>query len=1310
LPPDSHSTPSAAPPKRRAALRLLLGAGGLLVALLVLLAVLFVVGIPLPGKFVRAPLEDLLSKAFGVPTRFEGPLKLRTGLVSSAEAGALILADPLDPSALPLARGTRPSVRIDLVALLRGAVKLDDITGERLEARLVRAADGRGNWAPLFATSGGTSPVTFAGIGRLRIASVDVSYQGQGRAEPLRFAVKGFDGTLGEREPATARGTLSSEGRTLAFEASSASLADLLASAKSIPLQAAIELSNARLKVNGNYVLADAALEGKFELTAENADKALGAVGLPAKEAGKLDARGRLRLTGAEASVSDLAFRLGTGSVAGSVGFNWGGARARLVYDLSGERVNLRPFTSAAGSGLGANWLEHYVELVDALAHRIDVDGKVAVAEYSGLFWFEDLTNTVVESRIADGVLAFRAGGDVLGMRTTAKIDYSAREPKRVLTMRITGGRFSTEKLPGASRPGRLSGTLGGLRFDLKGVGTSTQELAKSIQMKLDSRDVRFTWAHRGARPTEVYLDSAQVEVAQGRSARAEVKGKLSGRPCSMKVSGGTLESLLDGARWPLKLNASCRGAKLTSKGHVVLKGPSTTGALQFDASANPIGPFVNALGLAADATLAFGAKGRLSFSENLATVKLDRIRLGRTGGAGTVSLALDGKRPDGVKLALKTVDVTELATLAPGAGKKAPADPLARDVLPAKVRLPDLDLELSAGVARVFGETLRRVRVDAAPRDGALPPTRFAFNWNGAAVAGEVSADFRSARPTLELSATTHNADLGAVLADVGYKGPALRAGKVRASARGTGVKLGELLGSATAEAIIERGRLENVHQFVPGLTGAAEFSATAKVAEGQSAGLAARGTAGGMPFDVSIETARLTEFARLKDELPATLRASLGGTRIEASGKLTMAGTGAFRASLSGERLDRFPLTAARLPDVGAFSAAANIVIAQTSIRASDVDVKFGKSQVLGAISVKQSGARPAYAAKLRAPVLHVEDLGLHQLPGIGKEAKPDKGAVRSEALTEQQRIDRLRRLLRAFDATITLDIAALYSEGKDYAALRIESALAGGDLHVELHDTHLKGGTAQADLRFETSRSRPRLRVRILTEGFEYGPLAETLKPKTPMEGTLDLSLDLAAGALSQPLFADAEGHADLAVYPRGIELGAADYWGTGLLYIVRSSLDPSTESRLNCAVARFNLNDGVVRSEAFFADTTRVRIIGELEMNVGTRRLSGRLSPNAKNPQLFTVAPTVALAGTMEAPRVEAAPASFITVPLRLFAPIHEFANAWLKSANVPADGSEGCRQAFERARHAAPKKPVAPSDPGQRDPDPSAFPS
>ena len=100
--------------------------------------------------------------------------------------------------------------------------------------------------------------------------------------------------------------------------------------------------------------------------------------------------------------------------------------------------------------------------------------------------------------------------------------------------------------------------------------------------------------------------------------------------------------------------------------------------------------------------------------------------------------------------------------------------------------------------------------------------------------------------------------------------------------------------------------------------------------------------------------------------------------------------------------------------------------------------------------------------------------------------------------------------------------------------------------------------------------------------------------------------------------------------------------------------------------------------------------------QLEANLATRQLSGRLSPNAKNPQILSVSPSVGISGTMESPKVVLTPDSLITAPLRLIFPIHVFAFNWLRQTGVPADGSAGCRQAFERATSVRAKKPPPPS--------------
>lgn len=1272
-------------------MRLLVRAGAALGALLVLLVVLFVVGIPLPGNLARSPLEALLTKVFRVPTRIEGPLYLRTGLVASAEAGALILMNPSNPDAPPLAKATRPQVRIDIAALFSRAVVLNEIAADRAEATITRATDGTISWKPVFARSGGKAPVRFAGIGQVRVASVSATYRAEGKAKPLVFEIGEFAGTLQEREPATARGTLLYAGRSLKFDATSASLAELLRKPlETIPVAATAEASGARVKVKGGYALAGAIFEAAVDIAAENADPVLAAFSVKARESGALDARGRVRVSAREAAIDELDLRLGKTSISGSLDVEWGGERPRLALDLAGARVDASPFAAGARRVSGKTALEVYVEAIHHIAISIDLDAKATVGEFVGLATAG--RDGRMDMRINDRELALRGSGEVLGMRTTATLDYSARAAKRTLAWHLEGGRFSTKALRGEARPGEVTGTLGGLRGDFKASGADSHELMASALVSLEARDLRFSWSRDGGPPQDLRLASARLDIASGRSARAHVQGRVGGRPCSLKVTGSTLISLIEGERWPVKIDTSCLAARIVSKGHLVVKGPDVTADVDFNGRAARIGPLAGALGLAHDARQSAVARGHLSLDEKMVRVKLSRLSVGRTSGTGQLAWPLHEKGTGQIALALKVLDVDELAALAPSGPRKAETDLLARDVLPAKLRLPDLDLELSAERARFKGETLKRVRLSAAPREGKLPASSFAFDWYEAALSGTISADFRGARPLLEMTAAAESADVGAALAQAGRKGLALRAGKITASARSAGVKVGELLRSATADAVVEQARFGNVQRFIPGLTGDAEFSAKLAVTEGQPVRLSAKGAAGKLPFDVTLETEPLTRLAQLEDRISATLRAALGETRVEASGKLTLEGMGDLRLTVSGERLDRLgQLAAVKLPEVGPYRTTGNVSVSDDSIRASNIDAKFGKSHLLGVFSVERGGARPAYAADLRAPILHLEDLGLHLYAGKTEKSKNGRAGKMNVEAEEAKDIAAIKKLLHAFNATASLNIEALFSEGKHYASLRKSLTLRSGDLHVALRDVHVSGGKAEGDLRLDTRGSRPQLRLRARMEGFEFGPLAEALRPKTALEGTLDLSLDLAFDGLKDPFLGNANGHMDVAIFPRGLDVGAADYWGTGLLQILQVSIDPAAESRLNCAVGVWDIKNGVMRSQAFFADTTRVRIIGELEANFVTRKLSGRLSPNAKNPGLFAAAPSLGIGGTMESPKVEVTPDSLITAPLRLFLPIHAFAFDWLNATGVPADGSAGCREAFEKAQSADPKK-------------------
>ena len=94
----------------------------LLVAAVVLAAgtVAFFRGVEISGEFLRPRLERALSAAFGLPTRLEGPLTLRTGRTATLAADALVVYQT-NPHVDQRERGLRAASI--LARLVRGQIR-----------------------------------------------------------------------------------------------------------------------------------------------------------------------------------------------------------------------------------------------------------------------------------------------------------------------------------------------------------------------------------------------------------------------------------------------------------------------------------------------------------------------------------------------------------------------------------------------------------------------------------------------------------------------------------------------------------------------------------------------------------------------------------------------------------------------------------------------------------------------------------------------------------------------------------------------------------------------------------------------------------------------------------------------------------------------------------------------------------------------------------------------------------------------------------------------------------------------------------
>jgi uncharacterized protein involved in outer membrane biogenesis len=421
-----------------------------------------------------------------------------------------------------------------------------------------------------------------------------------------------------------------------------------------------------------------------------------------------------------------------------------------------------------------------------------------------------------------------------------------------------------------------------------------------------------------------------------------------------------------------------------------------------------------------------------------------------------------------------------------------------------------------------------------------------------------------------------------------------------------------------------------------------------------------------------------------RPDEALAVTLRATLDDARLQGAGKVARDGTGEGRLELSGGRLDRLGrLVGMALPEVGPYAARGRIVVAADAIRASDLDVSFGKSRLLGTaeLQIRRAG-RAAHSAALRAPTLHLEDVGAARW--LGGPVRSAEGEAPAAQRTEAE-LARVFDLLRASDVDASIEVDALHGGAEQFASGRLRASLAKGVLRAQLEDVKTASGTIDADFRVDARGARPKLAARARVEGLPLGPLVRTLDPGTKLRGRVDLVANLAAQGPPGQLLPALGGTIDVAVFPHDLSSEALAFWGTGLLGALLRSLDPNTRSEVECAAASLDVADGVARTSAFFVDTTRVRVVGQIDADLVTRALSGWIRPVSKQPELFTVAPTMQLAGTIERPRLNVAPANVVLAPLRFATPFAGLALDFLGGKGRLRESAVGCREAFERAR-------------------------
>jgi uncharacterized protein involved in outer membrane biogenesis len=470
-----------------------------------------------------------------------------------------------------------------------------------------------------------------------------------------------------------------------------------------------------------------------------------------------------------------------------------------------------------------------------------------------------------------------------------------------------------------------------------------------------------------------------------------------------------------------------------------------------------------------------------------------------------------------------------------------------------------------------------------------------------------------------------------------------------------------------------------------------------TARAAAGQPVTLDLDGAIDVTPVTIRISSGALPDFLKTRSEVPFSLAAEAAGARLALSGKVALPISQlAMRLKLSvrGDRFDSLnQLARVQLPPWGPWELGGKFRAAASGYEVPDLTLRVGESKLNGHGSLTTTGVRPRLDIDLRAPRVQLDDFKLANWSLFEKkEKKPAKPLsveeMRTKAKEAAAQGQKLLspQVLRSLDASLNVAVEEVLSGADKLGSGTLNAQLADGKFVLDPAEVNVPGGSARGALSYQPSDADVTVQANIRVERFDYGILARRIKPGTDLQGLFSLQMQLDARAPTlDALMQHANGRIDFAVWPHNFKSGIFDMWAVNLLVALLPAVDPASESKVNCAVGRFDLRNGKLTQDQILMDTSRMRVTGVGNVDFATEVLAFRLVPKAKIPQFFSLATPVQVSGTITDFKIGVASSDVLETVGRLLTSIFVVPIQKLTQHSLPRDGADVCTNAMRETR-------------------------
>lgn len=374
--------------------------------------------------------------------------------------------------------------------------------------------------------------------------------------------------------------------------------------------------------------------------------------------------------------------------------------------------------------------------------------------------------------------------------------------------------------------------------------------------------------------------------------------------------------------------------------------------------------------------------------------------------------------------------------------------------------------------------------------------------------------------------------------------------------------------------------------------------------------------------------------------------VRARAGDTRAHVSGQVRVpvdVRRFTVRASIEGEDLaDLYPLLGIATPETPPYALVGLLSRDGNVIRYRDFKGTVGDSDLSGDIRVRLGEARPTASGRLVSRRLDFDDLA--GLVGAPPSTKPGESASPEQKTEAMRRASRPQVLpdrpydlekLRSMDADIRFSAARV-----DAGKLPIESIVAkvrldDGMLKLDPLDLGVAGGRLTGSVRLDARRNP----IQTTADLRAWEVALPKLFPRTIPD-----SVGLLAGAMSlrghgnsvADMFATADGELGVVMGRGRFSNLLLELAGLDVAESLKFLLGKDRTVPLRCAYADFDVDDGIMKTEALAFDTTDTVVLGEGKLDLRKESLDLELTPQPKDWSPVSLRVPLEVGGTFKDP--------------------------------------------------------------------------